>query len=60
VAHHRAEVRQRRFPLPPIRTRLGITVATVEVHRPNIMRKLGLHSVAALTKCAVRERLTSL
>ena len=45
---------------PCIATHLGITTATVEVHRRNIMRKLGLHTVAALTKYAVREGLTSL
>ena len=33
---------------------------TVEVHRRNIMRKLGLHCVADLTKYAVRQGLTSL
>ena len=45
---------------PAIAVRLGITVATVEVHRRNIMRKLGLHTVAGLTKYALREGLTSL
>ena len=40
--------------------RLGITEATVEVHRRNVMRKLDLHTVAELTKYAVREGLTSL
>ena len=45
---------------PDIAVRLGISSATVEVHRRNIMRKLGLHTVAALTKYAVREGLTSL
>lgn len=45
---------------PHIAAELGICVATVEVHRRNIMRKLDLHSVAALTKYAVREGLTSL
>ena len=32
---------------------LGIAPSTVEVHRRNIMRKLGLHSVAALTRYVV-------
>jgi DNA-binding NarL/FixJ family response regulator len=45
---------------PYIAAHLNICVATVEVHRRNIMRKLGLHTVAALTKYAVREGLTSL
>ncbi len=44
---------------PCITERLGITVATVAVHRRNIMRTVRLHSVAALTKYAVREGLTS-
>jgi DNA-binding NarL/FixJ family response regulator len=45
---------------PSIAARLGIRASTVEVHRRNIMRKLGLHTVAALTKYALREGLTSL
>ena len=45
---------------PAIATRMGIAGATVEVHRRNIMRKLGLHSVAQLTKYALREGMTSL
>lgn len=39
---------------------LGIATGTVEVHRRNIMRKLDLHSVAQLTKFAIREGLTSI
>lgn len=39
--------------------RLHLAVSTVEVHRRNIMRKLDLHSVAALTKFAIRSGLTS-
>lgn len=38
---------------------LGITVATAEVHRRNIKQKLGLHSVAELTRYAIREGLIS-
>jgi DNA-binding NarL/FixJ family response regulator len=45
---------------PCIATKLGIKTATVEVHRRNIMRKLNLHSVAALTKYALRTGLISL
>jgi DNA-binding NarL/FixJ family response regulator len=34
---------------------LHISVSTVEVHRRNIMRKLGLHTIAELTRYAIRE-----
>jgi two-component system NarL family response regulator len=44
---------------PQIAAQLGISPATVEVHRRNIMTKLGLHSIADLTKYAVREGLIS-
>lgn len=40
---------------PAIAARLHISGATVEAHRRNIMRKLGLHTVAELTRYAVRE-----
>ncbi|HUI58670.1 MAG TPA: response regulator transcription factor [Steroidobacteraceae bacterium] len=39
---------------------LHVSVATVEVHRRNIMRKLGLHTIAELTKYAIREGIASL
>lgn len=39
---------------------LSISIKTVETHRRNIARKLGLHSTAELTKYAVREGLTTL
>ena len=39
----------------PRSPRLHISPATVDVHRRNIMRKLDLHSVAELTRYAVRE-----
>ena len=42
-----------------IAARLHIATSTVEVHRRNIMRKLDLHSVAELTKYAIREGLVS-
>lgn len=45
---------------PEIGGRLFVATNTVETHRRNIMRKLDLHSVADLTKYAVREGLTSL
>lgn len=43
-----------------IAERMGISTHTVETHRRNIMRKLDLHSVAELTKFAIREGLTPL
>jgi len=39
---------------------LHISVSTVEVHRRNIMRKLGLHTIAELTKYAIREGIAPL
>ena len=39
---------------------LGVSVKTIETHRRNIMEKLDLHSVAELTKYAIREGVTSL
>jgi len=39
---------------------LEISVKTVETHRNNLMTKLGVTSVAGLTKYAVREGLTTL
>jgi DNA-binding NarL/FixJ family response regulator len=38
---------------------LSVSVKTVETHRHNIMDKLNLHSVAELTKYAIREGITS-
>lgn len=40
--------------------RLDISVRTVETHRRNIMAKLKLHSIAELTKYAVRAGITGL
>jgi two-component system response regulator NreC len=40
--------------------KLHISVKTVESHRQNIMIKLDIHSLAGLTKFAVKEGLTSL
>lgn len=39
---------------------LSISVKTVETHRRNIMEKLDLHSIAELTKYAVREGVSPL
>lgn len=41
-----------------IAAELGITAATVEVHRRNIKQKLGLRTTAELTRYAIREGLT--
>lgn len=45
---------------PGIAAQLHVSVATIEVHRRNIMRKLGLRTVADLTKHAIREGIVSL
>jgi two-component system NarL family response regulator len=42
---------------PQIAAKLHIAASTVNVHRRNIMRKVGLHTVAELTKYAIREGL---
>jgi len=36
---------------------LGISVATAETHRTNIMSKLDLHSIGALVHYAVRHKI---
>jgi DNA-binding NarL/FixJ family response regulator len=43
-----------------VAVRLGVAVSTIETHRKQIMAKLGLRSVAELTKFAIRAGLTSL
>lgn len=45
---------------PEIGQRLFVATSTVETHRRNVMHKLRIHSVADLTKYAIREGLTSL
>jgi len=45
---------------PAIAEQMHVSVATVEVHRRNIMRKLGLRTIADLTKHAIREGIVSL
>jgi DNA-binding NarL/FixJ family response regulator len=39
---------------------LYISVRTVETHRHNIMEKLGIHSIAGLTRFAIQHRLCTL
>jgi len=39
---------------------LSVSVKTIETHRSRIMEKLNMHSIAELTKFAVREGITSL
>jgi len=43
-----------------IASSLKVSSKTVEAHRKQIMNKLGLHSIAELTKYAIRQGLTSL
>jgi two-component system nitrate/nitrite response regulator NarL len=43
-----------------ISNRLGIGVRTAETHRERIMRKLGIHSVAGLTRFAIAKGLVTL
>ena len=43
-----------------IATALDVSVRTVETHRRQIMSKLDIHTVAGLTKLAIKEGLTSL
>lgn len=43
-----------------VAARLHVSVKTVETHRRQVMEKLDIHSVAALTKYAIREGMTIL
>jgi len=42
-----------------IATKLGISVRTAETHRENLSRRLNIHTVAGLTKYAIKRGLTS-
>jgi DNA-binding NarL/FixJ family response regulator len=42
-----------------VAARLGVAVSTVETHRRQISTKLNIHSIAGLTKYAIRHGLTS-
>jgi DNA-binding NarL/FixJ family response regulator len=39
---------------------LNVSVKTIETHRQQIMEKLNIHSIAELTKYAIREGIASL
>lgn len=43
-----------------IAAKLGLSIATIETHRTNLMRKLGLHSVAGLVRYAIEHGLVEL
>ena len=43
-----------------IAAHLYVSIKTIETHRRQIMKKLDLHSIADLTKYAIREGLTSI
>lgn len=43
-----------------IASQLNVSVKTIETHRRQIMEKLGIFSIAGLTKYAIREGLTSI
>lgn len=40
--------------------KLGVSAKTIETHRLQLMNKLGIHSIAELTKYAIKEGLTTI
>ncbi|MFH1379193.1 MAG: response regulator transcription factor [bacterium] len=46
-------------PTKQIALKLGVSVKTIETFRSNIMEKLDIHSIAEITKYAIREGLTT-
>ena len=47
-------------PTKEIAAKLNVSIKTIETHRKQIMNKLEIHSIAELTKYAIREGLTEL
>jgi DNA-binding NarL/FixJ family response regulator len=47
-------------PTQEVASRLKVSVKTVGTHREHLMDKLGTHSLAGLTKFAIREGVTTL
>ena len=41
-------------------TELGLSVKTVDAHKFNLMRKLGIHNKAELVMCAIQQRLVKM
>ncbi|MGB9338126.1 MAG: LuxR C-terminal-related transcriptional regulator, partial [Polyangiales bacterium] len=48
------------YPAAEIASRLKVSVKTVGTHREHLMQKLDTHSLAGLTKFAIREGVTLL
>jgi len=48
------------IPIKDIATQMNLSIKTIEFNRRQLMKKLKIHSIAALMKYAIREGLTSL